>query len=51
MVSREAVPFYVFILLDLRVRQLRGGGGLPILESILRIDRGHFRLKVIDLLL
>lgn len=24
---------------------------LPILESILRIDRGHFRLKVIDLLL
>ena len=51
MVSREAVPFYIFILLDLRVRQLRGGGGLPILESILRIDRGHFRLKVIDILL
>ena len=51
MVSREAVPFYVFILLDLRVRQLRGGGGLPILESILRINCGHLRLKVIDLLL
>ena len=51
MVSREAVPYVFHIIRFNRLDNEGEPAGSPILESILRINCGHFRLKVIDLLL